>query len=230
MYMIDPKNKMGGMVDITYGSFNATRGFLRFDTGRIGATNLRAYFSYSQGRQDHWRGPGWDNKKHGEMKIVNDWGDGNRVSLAVVGNNIQNNAYPNVTKASWDKWGTGITNPVGSSGLSPTDPPNTVYESNYYVPAKAGSVNYYKTRPNPFTNIYASMPSTFKLNDHLVLTETPYSGTVTAMVAARSIQTCPNSFMASRPLPERSMALARACRCSIIRRSPKPIARVPRPS
>lgn len=53
MYMIDPKNKMGGMVDITYGSFNATRGFLRFDTGRIGATNLRAYFSYSQGRQDH---------------------------------------------------------------------------------------------------------------------------------------------------------------------------------
>jgi len=174
MYMIDPNNKMGGMVDVTYGSFNATRGFLRFDTGKIGNTNLRSYFSYSQGRQDHWRGPGWDNKKHGEMKIVNDWGDGNRVSLAVVGNNIQNNAYPNVTKASWDKWGTGFTNPVGGSGLGPSDPPNTVYEANYYTPAKAGSSNYYKTRPNPFTNIYASMPSTFRLNDHLVLTETPY--------------------------------------------------------
>ncbi|GEL01712.1 TonB-dependent receptor [Swaminathania salitolerans] len=174
MYMIDPKFRPGGMVDMTYGSFNATRGFLRLDTGRIGATNLRAYFSYSQSRQDHWRGPGWDNKKHGEMKIVNDWGDGNRVSLAVVGNNIQNNAYPNASLASWKKWGTGFINPVGGSGLAAGDPPNTVYDAHYYTPTRPGSVNYYKTRPNPFTNIYASMPSTFKLNDHLTLTETPY--------------------------------------------------------
>lgn len=170
MYMIDPKKTMGGHVDMTYGSYNATRGFARFDTGYIGNTNLRAYFSYSQARQDHWRGPGWENKKHGEMKIVNDWGDGNRISLAVVGNSLKNNAYPNVTKASWNKWGIGFDNPVGSSGLVSGDPPNTVYERHYVK----GDSNYYKMRPNPFTNIYASMPSTFKLTDHLVLTETPY--------------------------------------------------------
>ncbi|WP_375600763.1 TonB-dependent receptor plug domain-containing protein, partial [Acetobacter tropicalis] len=170
MYMIDPKKVMGGHVDMTYGSYNATRGFARFDTGYIGNTNLRAYFSYSQGRQDHWRGPGWENKKHGEMKIVNDWGDGNRISLAVVGNSLKNNAYPSVTKASWDRWGIGFDNPVGSSGLKSGDPANTVYERHYVK----GDSNYYKLRPNPFTNIYASMPSTFKLTDHLVLTETPY--------------------------------------------------------
>ncbi|WP_408904533.1 TonB-dependent receptor [Nguyenibacter sp. L1] len=170
MYMIDPRKTMGGQVDMTYGSFNATRGFARFDTGYIGHTNLRAYFSYSQGRQDHWRGPGYENKKHGEMKIVNDWGQGNRVSLAVVGNSLQNDAYPSVTMASWRKWGNGFANPIGSSGLGRNDPPNTVYEQ-HFVP---GDGNYYKLHPNPFTNIYASMPSTFTLTDHLTLTETPY--------------------------------------------------------
>lgn len=166
MYMIDPKKKMGGHVNMTYGSYNATRGFARFDTGYIGNTNLRAYFSYSQGRQDHWRGPGYENKKHGEMKIVNDWGDGNRVSLAVVGNNLENNAYPSVTKANWNQYGIGVDNVPGQKNPSG----NTVY-ARYYT---KGDTNYYKFRPNPFTNIYASMPSTFKLTDHLVLTETPY--------------------------------------------------------
>lgn len=180
MYMIDPKKKMGGHVDMTYGSYNATRGFARFDTGYIGNTNMRAYFSYSQGRQDHWRGPGYENKKHGEMKIVNDWGDGNRVSLAVVGNNLQNNAYPSINMASWEKFGIGVdnqtngANAVGTTSASGDKPAvsNTVY-NRYYSNTSAGS-NYYKLRSNPFTNIYASMPSTFKLTDHLTLTETPY--------------------------------------------------------
>ncbi|WP_367160253.1 TonB-dependent receptor [Kozakia baliensis] len=170
MYMIDPKKRMGGQVDMTYGSFNATRGFARFDTGYIGNTNLRAYFSYSQGRQDHWRGPGWENKKHGEMKVVNDWGDGNRVSLAVVGNSLQNSAYPSVSMASWQKWGLGFNNPLNGNGLAKGDPANTVYDRHYYK----GDNNYYKLRPNPFNNIYASMPSTFKLTDHVTMTETPY--------------------------------------------------------
>lgn len=170
MYMIDPKKKIGGHVDMTYGSYNATRGFARFDTGYIGNTNLRAYFSYSQGRQDHWRGPGMDDKKHGEMKIVNDWGDGNRVSLAVIGNSLNNSSYPTTSLASWKQWGTGFINPVGSSGIEKGQPANTVYDKNFFK----GDNNYYKLRMNPFTNIYASMPSTFKLTDHLVLTETPY--------------------------------------------------------
>ncbi|MDG6094054.1 TonB-dependent receptor [Acetobacter sp. AN02] len=170
MYMIDPKTKTGGHASLTYGSYNSTRGFARFDTGYIGNTNLRAYFSYSQSRQDHWRGPGWDGKRHAEMKVVNDWGHGNRISLAIVGNSQTNYSYPNVSMASWKKWGTGFTNPVGSSGLKAGDPPNTVYEK-HYVP---GDSNYYKLRPGPFNNIYASMPSTFRLTDRLTLTETPY--------------------------------------------------------
>jgi len=153
MYMIDPLTRMGGKVDMTYGSYNLTRGFARFDTGYIGHTNLRAYFSYSQGRQDHWRGPGYENKKHGEMKIVNDWGQGNRISLAVVGNSLQNDAYPSTTLAQWQTLGVHNTYDRYFTGSNST---------------------YYKLHPNPFTNIYASMPSTFTLTDHLTLTETPY--------------------------------------------------------
>ncbi|MCG4258966.1 hypothetical protein, partial [Acetobacter senegalensis] len=39
---------------------------------------------------------------------------------------------------------------------------------------KNPSSNYYQLHRNPFTNIYASAPSTFTLTDNLTLTETPY--------------------------------------------------------
>ncbi|MFT9089571.1 MAG: TonB-dependent receptor [Gluconacetobacter sp.] len=172
MYMIDPKAKMGGHVNMSYGSFNGTRGFLRFDTGYLGNTNLRAYFSYSQARQDHWRGPGVEDKKHGEMKLVSDWGDGNRWSWAVVGNGMENNAYRAVSLSGWNQY-----QQYGDKGQSPLNPPANYSAIPYTVSpngTKTYNSNYYKLHPNPFTNIYSSMPSTFNLGHGVVLTDTPY--------------------------------------------------------
>jgi len=184
--MIDPKMKKGGAFDVSYGSYDYTRGFLRLDTGKIGQTNLRAYFSGSYATEDAVHSMATNRKLHAEAKIVNDWGDGNRVSLAIVGNRLYNYLTPSVNKASWDAYGFGVkdkyvascysgstcTRPDGTTFKNTSNATinNTVYNGAY----KAGDANYYKFHQNPFTNIYASAPSTFKLTDHLVLTETPY--------------------------------------------------------
>nr|WP_246387264.1 TonB-dependent receptor [Gluconacetobacter sacchari] len=188
MYMIDPKKRFGGRTDFTYGSYGATRGFLRIDTGLIGNTNMRAYFSFSDAEQDMWRGPGHSSRKHAEMKVVNDWGQGNRISLAIVGNTGVSSAFPTVNMSSWKKYGIGVMGgPIATSkDANGATVSNTVYASQwtgtnlptvYKSPqdtVTAANYNYYKLNQNPFTNIYASAPSTFTLTNHLVLTETPY--------------------------------------------------------
>ena len=179
MYMIDPKMKKGGAFDVSYGSYDYTRGFLRLDTGKIGQTNLRAYFSGSYATEDAIHSMATNRKLHAEAKFVNDWGDGNRVSLAIVGNRLYNYLSPSVNQASWDKYGFGVkdqyvTSYKNADGVSVS---NTVYNGVYKDPTgktTSADSSYYKLHQNPFTNIYASAPSTFKLTDHLVLTETPY--------------------------------------------------------
>ncbi|SAY46963.1 TonB dependent receptor [Komagataeibacter rhaeticus] len=168
MYMIDPKEKMGGRADFTYGSFNTVRGFARFDTGLMGNSGTRAYFSFSDTHEDEWRGPGNESKIHGEMKVVKEWGKDNRVSFVVVGNQLDNYGTPTTTMASWNKYGIGVMGgPVSGS------PPNTVYNS-IYTGNTSANTNYYKLHPNPFTNIYISAPSRFNLGHNMTLTETPY--------------------------------------------------------
>ncbi|KXV01622.1 TonB-dependent receptor [Gluconobacter potus] len=184
MYMIDPKMKKGGAFDVSYGSYDYTRGFLRLDTGKIGQTNLRAYFSGSYATEDAVHSEATNRKLHAEAKVVNDWGDGNRVSLAIVGNRLYNYSNPSVNLASWDAYGLGVKDQYVAScysGATCTRPNGTTFKntsgatiSNTVYNGVYKDSSYYKLHANPFTNIYASAPSTFKLTDHLVLTETPY--------------------------------------------------------
>jgi len=155
MYLLDPAEHFGGHLDGTYGSYNSRRIFGRVDTGRIGNTHLKGYVSFSAAHEDSWRGPGAQKKLHGETKWVNEWGQGNRISLAIVGNQSDSTLFPSMSLANWQKYGTSYT-----------------YDSKWNPKSPSG--NYYKLHQNPFTNIYASAPSTFTLTDHLTLTETPY--------------------------------------------------------
>lgn len=165
VYLKDPDLKAGGFADVSYGSYSFVRGLVRLESGLIGNTNLRAYASYSKSSDVHWRGPGTDDKQHAELKAVNDWGQNNRVSLAFVINQLDNNQYPSVSADSWHRYGYGGNNPVGY-----TLPGNTVYNHNYVK----NDSNFYRVRVNPFTNIYSSAPSNFTLTDHLSFAVDPY--------------------------------------------------------
>ncbi|CEF41200.1 TonB-dependent receptor [Acetobacter senegalensis] len=155
MYLLDPKERLGGKIVGSYGNYNARRIFGRLDTGYVGHTNVRGYVSFSDAVEQSWRGPGGQNKLHGETKWVSEWGKGNKISFSLVGNQSTGVLFPTTYMDTWQQKG------IHNAYASKWDPKNP-------------SSNYYQLHRNPFTNIYASAPSTFTLTDNLTLTETPY--------------------------------------------------------
>jgi iron complex outermembrane receptor protein len=149
----NPKSKAGALVDLSVGSYNQRRAFVRVDTGTIGATGLKAFLSYSNGRADNWRGAGYDFRQHVDAKLLDEWGDGNRASLAVSFNDADTSSYPSPTLADWQAEGRGFN-----------------YDKRY----SDGDANYWRLYRSPFRNIYVSAPVHLKLSDRLGLDSTTY--------------------------------------------------------
>ncbi|MTJ81533.1 MAG: TonB-dependent receptor [Telmatospirillum sp.] len=147
----DPAERYGGRTDLSYGSFDARRAFLRMDTGRIG--NVRAFISYSRMGADNWRGPGRDSKQHVDFNLMDEWGQGNRISLSASFNDAVTTGYPEPTLAQWQQFGRSF---------------------NYNRDFQPGDTSYWRQYVNTFRNLYVSAPSTFTLTDHLSLDLTPY--------------------------------------------------------
>ena len=154
----DPEKEFGGLADVTYGSYDLKRGFLRADTGLFPDTGLSAFISYSYTGVDNWRGYGNDKKQHVDFKAVEEWGDGNRVSIAASYNDALTSGYPQPTLAEWQQSGRGFN-----------------YDSSYINAANpSGDLNYWKLYLSSFRNLYFSLPSTFNLGGNVTLDVTPY--------------------------------------------------------
>ncbi len=149
----DPEKTFGGLADVTYGSYNLKRGFLRVDSGQIPDTGLSAFLSYSYTGVDNWRGPGSDKKSHVDFKAVEEWGDGNRVAIAASYNDALTSGYPQPTLADWQQYGR---------------------KFNYDPSYAGGDPSYWKLYLNSFRNLYFSLPSTVNLGGDLTLDVTPY--------------------------------------------------------
>ncbi len=149
----DPKARPGALVDLSLGSYAARRGFFRVDSGTIGATGLKAFLSYSNTRADNWRGAGFDTRQHIDAKILNEWGAGNRASLALSYNDANSSSYPSPTLAEWNAQGRGFN-----------------YDKRY----TEGNTNYWRLYRAPFRNLYASAPVHLVLTDRLALDSTTY--------------------------------------------------------
>ncbi|RZM23774.1 MAG: TonB-dependent receptor, partial [Sphingomonas sp.] len=149
----DPKARPGALVDLSLGSYSARRGFFRIDSGTIGNTGLKAFLSYSNTRADNWRGAGFDTRQHIDAKLLNEWGAGNRASLALSYNDANSSSYPSPTLAEWNAQGRGFN-----------------HDKRY----TAGNTNYWRLYRAPFRNLYASAPVHLVLNDRLALDTTTY--------------------------------------------------------
>ena len=149
----DPKERMGGLVNLSVGSFDERRVFARFDTGEIGNTGLKAFVSYSNNRADNWRGPGFDKRQHIDAKLLAEWGEGNRASLALSFNEAETSGYPAPTMADWRTSGRGFN-----------------YSANY----TEGDTGYWRLYRAPFRNLYASAPVHLNLGGGLALDSTTY--------------------------------------------------------
>ncbi|MDQ1156056.1 iron complex outermembrane receptor protein [Sphingomonas sp. SORGH_AS 950] len=149
----DPKAARGMLADLSLGSYNMHRAFVRVDTGTIGNTGLKAFLSYSNTRADNWRGAGYDLRQHVDAKLLGEWGNGNRASLALSYNDANSSSYASPTLADWRARGRGFN-----------------YDAEY-VP---GETRYWELYRAPFRNLYASAPVHLVLGDRLTLDSTTY--------------------------------------------------------
>lgn len=149
----DPRAEPGGLVNLSVGSYSERRAFVRFDTGEIGDSGVKAFVSYSNNKADNWRGAGYDIRQHVDAKLLGEWGDGNRASLAVSYNNATTSAYPSPTMADWQTYGR---------------------DFNHDAQYTEGNTNYWRFYRGPFRNIYFSAPIHLKLSDRLTLDSTAY--------------------------------------------------------
>ncbi|MFA6139922.1 MAG: TonB-dependent receptor plug domain-containing protein, partial [Hyphomicrobium sp.] len=148
LYMRDPSKTPGGLVEMTFGSDDLMREYVRAAAGQVG--NVRAYMSYSHLTKDHWVGPGDDERHHADFKAVWDIDKDNTVRVSAIYNEAVNTFYKNPTLSEFNT----------NSNLSYTTSPY--------------NLNYYGYRINPFKNLILSAPSNFKLSDNLRFDTVPY--------------------------------------------------------
>ncbi len=149
----DPADAPGGYAAGTYGSYHATREFLRLDSGRIANTNARGFISYSDTAADNYRGPGHDHRQHVDVKLVNEWGDGNRIAIAGSYHDAILSSYPMPTLQDWSAYGR---------------------SNNYDATFSPGDTNYWKLYQQTWHDEQVSAPSHFILTDTLAFETTPY--------------------------------------------------------
>lgn len=149
----DPRSEAGALVNLSAGSFNARRAFVRLDSGAIAGTGLRAFISYSNNRADNWRGAGFDKRQHVDAKLLAEWGDGNRASIALSYNDAITSTYPAPTLAEWRAEGRNF---------------------NFTERYTDGDTRYWRLYRAPFRNFYVSAPVHANLSDSLALDSTTY--------------------------------------------------------
>jgi iron complex outermembrane receptor protein len=150
----DPKTEFGGLVNLSVGSYDERRAFVRLDTGEIGNSGFKAFVSYSNNRADNWRGAGYDKRQHIDAKILREWGDGNRASLAVSYNDAITSTYPSPSKADWQTYGR---------------------DYNFSERYNGGATSYWKLYRGPFRNLYFAAPIHLKLSDSLSFDSSAYA-------------------------------------------------------
>lgn len=78
---LTPSKKAGGFVDFSYGTNNLSREFIRLESGEIGKSGIRGYFSFSNTHARTWLGSGINTRKHIDFSLLKDWSNGSSNKL-----------------------------------------------------------------------------------------------------------------------------------------------------
>jgi len=149
----DPRSEMGGHVNLSVGSYSQRRGFVRLDTGEIGDSGFKAFVSYSNNRADNWRGAGFDKRQHVDGKLLREWGNGNRASIAFSYNDAITSTYPAPSLADWRAVGR---------------------DFNFSKRYTDGDTAYWRLYRGPFRNFYVAAPVHLQLSDKVAFDSTAY--------------------------------------------------------
>ena len=149
----DPLAAPGRFVSAGTGSYHENREFIRLDSGPIAGTGLRGFLSFSNTEADNYRGAGRDHRQHVDFKLVDAWGDGNRIAIAGSYHDAILSSYPMPALQDWSAYGR---------------------SNNYDAVFSPGNTNYWKLYQQTWRDEQVSVPSHFTLTDTLAFETTPY--------------------------------------------------------
>jgi len=151
--MHNPSHKAGGTINVTYGSFHTHNEYIRLETGDIGKTGIRAFFSFTNTEGNDWRSPGQNYRQHIDFKAIKEWAGGSQAALSVSFNNVNFQVERAPTLAQWQASGTNF---------------------NYSRTFTPGDTNFYRLHQNPFESVFVSMPMTWVLTNKIKFYVNPY--------------------------------------------------------
>lgn len=174
-----PAEKAGGMVNMSYGSYDTNREFIRVDSGEIGKTGLRGFVSYSHGATDNWRGAGRDQRQHVDFKLLKTWGNQNSAALLGSWNQAIDSYYPQATKESWAQDGIG-----GQNNLT----------RHYHPDDAAQGTDYWRLYRQAERTLYLAAPVDLHLAHGLTWRTTPYTQGAYGNVPGGEVLPVSNAF------------------------------------
>ena len=101
----DPKDKAGGKISQTFGSYNAYRTYGRVDSGILNPTGTKFYASFARTDTDLWKGAGGQNELQADAKIVQPVGEHGKITGFFGYGNFQQMNYLTLTKNMWRQLG-----------------------------------------------------------------------------------------------------------------------------
>lgn len=152
--MLDPASHAGGLVTLSYGNHQASREFVRLDSGEIGHSGVKAFASYSYGNHAMWLGPGRARRSHVDSMLLKEWGKGNSARFFLTYNQASEPYLLSISMKNWKQ-----------SGRS------AAYYDPTYTP---GDYNYYRLNAQQTHSLILGAPLVFNLGHRLTLMTSPY--------------------------------------------------------
>lgn len=156
---ITPSQKMGGMVDFSYGTNNLSREFIRLESGRIGNSGVRAYISFSNAHARQWMGAGTNERKHVDVGIQKDFANGSYLKFFGSWHNslFTIDAYPTESQFfAYKHTGQGYN------------------RTNVWDPTSPTAGNYWRSNLDSWNQFFLTAPMHFVVNKSLDFDLTPY--------------------------------------------------------
>lgn len=101
----DPKDKAGGKISQTFGSYNAVRTYGRVDSGILNPTGTKFYASFARTNTNMWKGQGYQSELQADAKVVQPIGDRGKITAFFGYGNFTQGNYLTMTKNMWEKMG-----------------------------------------------------------------------------------------------------------------------------
>lgn len=113
-FSADPKHKMGGQVNQTFGSNSTMHSFFRFDSGDMNRTGTRMFVSYMRNNAEKWKGGGNQFMQQVNAKLVQPIGEESQISALFDWGDLDQYQYQDLSFDMLHNGGGGIDNFIGT--------------------------------------------------------------------------------------------------------------------